>query len=85
MAVSKYSGPGDSDVYDEHGKERKNPTLLTHQCYYRSENWKYPTFHFSLSGWGYSKTYDLKLLLKQYNPEIEVFVLRGASPASASC
>lgn len=53
--------------------------LLPHQVY--SKNRKYPAFHFSLKGCGYSKAYEIKTTLTEINPEIRVYTLTGGSPS----
>lgn len=65
----------------ELGREKKAATL-PHQTFSRIE--KYPAFHFHLTGYGYSKSYELELMLKGINPEITVNKIQGWQPSSAS-
>lgn len=67
--------PGDS----QSGKKSKE--LLHGQVY--STNRKYPAFHFSFSGCGYSKSNEIRAELERYNPAIEVYCIGGFSPSSS--
>ncbi|MDL2315628.1 hypothetical protein LJC59_00900 [Desulfovibrio sp. OttesenSCG-928-A18] len=62
--------------------EQKKAATLRHQVFSRRD--KYPAFHFHLTGYGYSKTYELELMLKEINPEITVNKIAGWAPGSTS-
>lgn len=67
--------PSDSHL----GKRSKE--LLHGQVY--TENRRYPAFHFSFSGCGYSKSNSIAQELARINPDIDVFTLGGAMPSNA--
>lgn len=76
--LSRHNGmqvlwPSDSE------KGKKSEELLHCQCY--TSRRTLPAFHFSLSGCGYSKTYEIAEALKKINPEIEVYSINGYSPS----
>ena len=68
--------PSDSD------KGKKSAELLHCQCY--TSRRTYPAYHFSLSGCGYSKTYEIAEVLKKINPDIEVYSIGGYQPSLIS-
>lgn len=65
----------------ELGKEKEAATL-PHQVFTKRD--KYPAFHFHLTGYGYSKSFELERMLKQINPEIIVSKIMGWAPSSAA-
>lgn len=83
--VSKQGGDLDvvwplvGDRYDKEGKEFKKPRLLPYQCCARTG--RYPLFHFRLSGYGYSKTNEIRIMLREINPNIEVSIINGYAPS----
>jgi len=60
---------------------KKSKELLNGQVY--TQNRKYPAFHFSFSGCGYSKSNEIASTLKSINSKIEVYTLNGAMPSIA--
>ncbi len=76
------SGNGLDVLWPSDSQEgKKSKQMLSGQVY--TQNRKYPAFHFSLSGCGYSKSNEISMELRRINPKIEVFVLGGAMPSCA--
>lgn len=61
-------------------KGAKCPEMLCHQVY--SKRRTLPAYHFSLSGYGYSKINDLARELKRINPKLDVSRINGHSPST---
>ena len=68
--------PSDCDQ----GKNSKD--RLPAQVYW-SRNRNYPAFHFALGGGNYSKTNEIRTILRKINPEIEVYTIAGYMPSNA--
>lgn len=62
-------------------KTRQVETLLRYQV--RTERKSLPRYHFALKGCGYSKTDEIRQMLRAINPRIEVLVTGdGYSPGT---
>ncbi len=59
---------------------KKSKELLPGQVY--TEKRKYPAFHFSFSGCGYSKSNEIRATLEEINKNIRVYTLGGLMPSS---
>lgn len=82
LAVYLEAGEGLSILWPQCKYENDKPIfsdLLPYQVHTERRN--YPAFHFSLSGCGYSKSFEISSMLKRINPSIEVFTLSGFSPS----
>jgi len=66
--------PSDSHL----GKASKE--LFGSQVY--SKRATLPAYHFALSGCGFSKVYQIKIELQQFNKDLEVLTLSGWSPGN---
>lgn len=63
--------------YDDKSKSK----LFPYQVYSKANN--LPAFHFKVSGYGLSRSNELRRMLQDYNPNIEVLCLGGWAPSTS--
>jgi len=79
FSVHLDSGDGLDILWPSDSHLSKSKELLSSQVY--SKRKTYPAYHFSLSGCGYSKTYEIAIELQKINPNLDVYELTGWSPS----
>jgi hypothetical protein len=82
FAVYLDAGSGLDILWPSDSHEGKKSKELLHRQVY-TEKRKYPAFHFSLSGCGYSKSNEIRSELEKINPSIKVYTLGGSMPSNA--
>ncbi|MBR6511167.1 MAG: hypothetical protein IKT51_02870 [Phascolarctobacterium sp.] len=69
--------------YNDCDQSKKKHQLFPHQVWDKSDRTKLPRFYFKVSGYGLSRSNELRRMLQDYNPNIEVLCLGGYAPSSS--
>jgi hypothetical protein len=63
--------------------EKQKHQLFPYQVYDKSDRSKLPRFYFKVSGYGLSRSNELRRMLQDYNPNIQVLCLGGYAPSTS--
>ena len=69
--------------YSDCDQSKKKHQLFPYQVWDKSDRTKLPRFYFKVSGFGLSRSNELRRMLQDYNPNIEVLCLGGYAPSSS--